>query len=181
MKNRELKTAIIILGCFLVFGFTAKYVYIKFIPSDMNKVSMDQAKYLGDKSVYQVAVIVSPPPPGSKPDDPGLLRRGDVLEVRPLDREFSDGEKNSYLIIKMELTPAEAEVLVRSKTKEAERPMATGNKATGTLLQTGKKRIITDLRQYGINLGKIGIKDDEYKGRVIEDRVFGDEVIRDRN
>lgn len=132
------------------------------------------------ESVYEVLVQLS----DEKVNDPvedarSSLKRGDVIAYVPEGHQWSDTERISYLIVRLKLTPEDAQKLMEPDTKPSSVKTPEGkDQPKDSLAQTETVRA----RKYQIDLGKLGEKDltinDLSKGQPTGDKVFGASVIR---
>lgn len=92
----------------------------------------------------------------------------------PGDHQFSTAEKEGMLIVKMDLTPAQTEVLTRAKEEE--------KTFWGEMKGRNEKEAPKQLkkRKYAVDLSKIGISEGDEKGREIEDRIFKWDIVLEK-
>lgn len=143
--------------------------------SESAGLTLPQASKTDPASRHKLLVQIETRPCPSQ-DSAGCFERGDVLLIKPGDWEFSDGEKEGFLIIQMDITEVQAEELVRSLDKEAqvELPQDEGEEETSPSSETLK------LRKYAVDLGEIGLRPDEGKGREITDEIYAWDVIKEK-
>ena len=120
------------------------------------------------KEVYEVAVQVRDQTnPDPEEDLRTSLKRGDAAVVFPEGHKWSDTERMSYLILKMEMSKKESKELVQSETELIEGPP--GEKAEENIVR---------LRTHTINLEHIGFNQDNVKdGQPFEDEIFEWNVV----
>jgi hypothetical protein len=142
-------------------------------PKSLHEMSFSEAGKIGEKKVMQVVIKINKITSNSK-NEPV---RGDVIMVAPEDKQWSDAEQEGFLIIKVNLTPDQAALLVQPKedlTKKTEE----NSKTEKFLMQ---QPAIIQARRYTIDLEKIGIGSDEERGKIISDKVFdGSNVVIDK-
>jgi hypothetical protein len=133
---------------------------------------MKEAEKNGKKTEMKILVQIAPPPPGSNPNDPSSTARGDILASYPADKEFSVAEKEGFLIINVELTEKEAELIVKPIQEMKEMEGINGS----------KKQKATNLKahRFGVNLSDIGISEDDFRGREINNKVYNDKMIYEK-
>jgi len=169
-----LKIAIIFLAFLILLGagFLAWRVFLKNKNSepDNNKLTMAAASKIGEIATHKLLVQIRKPADNSEKSN-GRYERGDVVLVAPADHGFSDAEKAGFLIIKMEITPKQAEILTLALQKDN----GTEDPKQNPLRESIKRR------KFYLDLAAIGISDDEEKGREIEDQVFKWDVLREKN
>lgn len=133
--------------------------------------AVNQAGKTGEKATHQLLAQIERPK-GNPEDMAGRYERGDIVMVAPAEKEWSDAEKTGFLILKMDLTPAQAELL----TSPLAEPNPEGaDKIEGDRPETGQKTL--KRRRFAVDLIKIGIAEEDEKGRVLEDKIFGAEII----
>lgn len=143
--------------------------------SDNKTITLPQAPKTDPVSRHKLLVQIENRPCPSD-DSAGCFERGDILLIKPGDWEFSDGEKEGFLILQMDMTEGQAETLVRSLDKEAEiePPQDEEENETPPSQETLK------LRRYAVDLGKVGLRPDEQKGREITDQVYNWNIIKEK-
>lgn len=143
--------------------------------SESAGLTLPQASKTDPVSRHKLLVQIENRPCPSQ-DSAGCFERGDILLIKPGDWEFSDGEKEGFLIIQMDITEGQAEDLVRSLEKEAEveAPQDEGEEETAPPSETLR------LRKYAVDLGKIGLRPDEQKGLEITDEVYTWDIIKEK-
>lgn len=153
----------------IVFGIYKGWKYYRSShPKAMEEVSFSEAGKNGEKKTYQALIKISKIGDNSGDD----VKRGDIVMTAPEDKEWSIAEKEGFLIIKISLTSDQAILLVQPKEESAEK-----NK---TNLETEEPPMPKQIaaRRFAVDLSKIGISEDEVRGKVISDKVFeGEEVI----
>lgn len=134
-----------------------------------DEVSLSQAAEMGEMVTQKLMVQIESPK-GNPEDLKGRYQRGDIVLIKPGDFEFSEAEKTGFLILHMDLTQKQAEILVRSKQIDSGKNGPGGEPQLDTLAR----------RQYKVSLEKIGIGDDDQKGREISDKIFKWDVIAEK-
>jgi hypothetical protein len=137
-------------------------------PKD-EKITLEQAAQIGEKTTHKLLVQIEEPK-GRPEDLKGRYERGDIVLIAPGDKEFSEAEVSGFLIIKMDLTEKQAEMLVRSKETETGEKDESGQPMTEQL-----KR-----RKYSVDLGKAGIAPDDFAGREISGRIFKWDIVSEK-
>ena len=112
-------------------------------------MTLKKASKIGEKATHKLLVQIE------KSRGEGRYERGDVVLTASSTKQFSPAEKSGFLIIKMDLTPKQAEILTRSLDKVSEELDPEGMPIRETL-----KR-----RKYAVDLEEIGIAEDDFKGR----------------
>lgn len=143
-------------------------------PNNPN-LSLSQAAKIGEVTTHKLMVQIEPskcPPEKSN----GCYERGDIIAIQPAERDFSDGEKESFLILKMDLTDKQAEILMHPEdkiSKPKDIPEGMDAKNIPPMRETIK------LRRYSVDLKKIGIAPDDYKGRVV-DTIYKWDIVKEK-
>ncbi|MDX9855990.1 MAG: hypothetical protein WC260_04255 [Candidatus Pacearchaeota archaeon] len=133
----------------------------------------------GEKARYEVLVSVrdemSPDP---EEDRRSSMKKGYVIGVYDEGQKWSDTERISFLILKMELTQEQKEKLTRPIEKESEREKSAEEKEREGEEDMKEMETIS-IREYKIDLEKIGFEDPNslLKGQPFEREVFGWEVV----
>jgi hypothetical protein len=127
----------------------------------LDKMTLNQAAREGQMVEMKLLVQIETPQ-GRADDANARLERGDVVLAKPADWQFSDAEKSGFLIIKVKVTPALADLMV----KPVEKIIDT-EKDTGAPIKETERR-----RKFAVDLNKIGIGKDDEKGREIADKTF---------
>jgi len=154
---------IIIAGGFLWWQKNSK-------PINNQKLTLKQASEMGEVVTHKLLVQIERPK-GSPENLQGRYERGDVVLVAPADKQFSDAEKTGFLILKMDLTPKQAEILTLSLQKD------TGQKD----LEKGPTQETLKRRKFYVDLEKINITNDDEKGREVGDQIFKWDILREKN
>ena len=116
-------------------------------------MTLKKAAKIGEKVTHKLLVQIQ----ASRGE--GRYERGDIVLTASSTKQFSPAEKSGFLIIKMDLTPKQAEILTRSLDKVSEELDPEGMPIRETI-----KR-----RKYAVDLEEIGIASDDYKGREINE------------
>lgn len=133
---------------------------------DLQKLTLEKAAREGEKTTLQLLIQIEKPK-GNSDDASGRHERGDVVLTAPADKEFSIAEKEGFLILKMDLTPKQVEILTLPMEEKINKKDPEGNPIRETL-----KR-----RKFAVDLGKIGISEDDEKGRVLEDKIYTWDIL----
>jgi hypothetical protein len=129
-------------------------------------VTLEEAAKMGEIITHKLMVQIEVPK-GKEEDLRGRYQRGDIVLIKPGDFEFSEAEKTGFLILKMDITEKQAEVLVRSLEKDTGEDDPDGRPRTETLAR----------RKFSVDLKRIGLADDDQKGREM-DQIFKWDVVR---
>lgn len=141
---------------------------------DPRQVSLKEAAKEGEMKTYKLLIQIENPK-GNPEDIKGRYERGDIVLTAPADRQFSQAEESGFLIIKMDLTQTQAEVLLRPQVEEKPLELFKKDDREGPEGPEPEKQI--KRRRYRVNLEKIGIAPDDFKGRVIDDKTFKWDVV----
>jgi hypothetical protein len=100
----------------------------------------------------------------------GCYERGDIVLIKDGQWEFSDAEKSGFLILHMDITDKQTEVLVRSI-----------EKTSGKKSKEGEPNMETvKMRKYAVDFQKIGIAGDDEKGREMGDKTWKWDVVKEK-
>lgn len=135
-----------------------------------DEISLSQAARIGEVTTHKLMVQIENPK-GNAADAGGRYERGDIILIKPGDFSFSDAEKESFLILHMDLTDKQAEVLVRALEKKTKLKDETGRRITEE----------TKRRKYSIDLNKVDIGNEAQKGREMDGMVYTWDVIDEKN
>lgn len=143
-----------------------------------NKISRDGGLAGGEKARYEVLVSVRDESnPDPEEDKRSSMKKGYVIGVYNEGQKWSDTERISFLILKMELTQEQKEKLTRPIEKEIKREKSPEEKREGE--EDMPEMETVSIREYKIDLEKIGFSDPDslLKGQPFADKVFGWEVV----
>lgn len=160
---------------FLLIGGGYKvWRYYRPDPNDPN-LSLAQAAKIGQVTTHLLLVQIEnrncPPAIAN-----GCYERGDIILIKPADFQFSDAEKAGFLILKMDLTDKQAEVLVQSLQQKAKnQPALSAGKTSGGQPLMDQLKI----RKYTIDLQKIDIGPDMTAGRVVN-AVYKWDIVKEK-
>lgn len=84
------------------------------------------------------------------------LKKGDVIAIFPEGHEWSDTEKNSYLIVKLKIKEKEMKKLTMAKTQKVERKKSEIGQENDKMERTEEETILA--RQYKLNLPEFDTK-----------------------
>ncbi|EKE19169.1 MAG: hypothetical protein ACD_9C00113G0002 [uncultured bacterium] len=138
------------------------------------KTELNRAGKEGEVKTLHLMVQINQPK-----GDPEIIaqgfQRGDIVLFSPEEKEFSIAEKEGFLIIKVRLTEAQANLLTSSFANEQEKfDPKKELKKTDEIKQK-------PLRSYFVDLEKIGIAKEEERGKVISDKVFEwKEIVKEK-
>lgn len=167
MSGKKLIIAAIILAAAGLATFT--FFKLKNKDKPLDKMTLEQAAKMGESATRKLMIQIESPK-GKAEDAAGMYERGDIILIMPADHQFSTAEKEGMLIVKMDLTEKQVEVMVQSLSKETKEKDETGKLKEETL-----KR-----RKYSADLAKVGIAPEDEKGREIEDKVFNWDIVREK-
>lgn len=142
------------------------------------KIFEGDSVFEGEKKKYEVLVSVRDETnPNPEEDKRSSMKKGYVIGVYDEGQKWSDTEKISYLILKMDLTQEQKEKLTRSIEKEVKREKTSEDREEGE-----EDRIETEvigIREYKIDLEEIGFSDPNslLKGQPFADKVFDWSVV----
>jgi hypothetical protein len=169
---RRRKWTIIVIIILVVFGGGYKAWRYYHPKADDQNLSLAQAAKIGTVTTHKLMVQIEnrncPPEIAS-----GCYERGDIVLIKDGGFEFSDAEKEGFLILHMDLTDKQAEVLVQSlqqKAKEQPKEKTPNGQPAMDQLK---------MRKYAVDLGKIGIGNDDQKGREV-DTVYKWDIIKEK-
>ncbi len=121
---------------------------------DINKL-LQKGKRLGTK-LYDVVIKVGDNTnPSSLDNDRGSYKHGDVVIIKPTGHQWTETEKNSFLIIQLYLRDSELHQLLRPKTRLTGRTDKEGNWLRETVGRRSEK----------IDLEKLGLSEKELNQR----------------
>ena len=160
----NMKKVLFVSGMILVAGIILGYGSFsswRLSQKDLHELSLDEAAKIGKETTLQLLIQIEKP----KGEEEGQLERGDVVLAMGEGHQFSIAEKTGFLVIKIRVTPKQAELL--------------------TLPSEEKKRKDDDAdnthqvkpRKFAVDLEKIGITDKDEKGRVIENKTFTGDIL----
>ena len=135
-------------------------------PKVPRRISMEEAGKIGKKETYQVVIKINRLKGGAG----GGLERGDVIMTAAEEKQWSQAEKDGFLIIKMNLTPEQAALLIEQKTGPHD--MEENEKEEKVLSESSDNG-----RRFAVDLRKMAIGDSEEKGKVIFDKIFETEDV----
>ena len=142
-------------------------------PNDPN-LSLTQAARIGQVTTHKLLVQIEnrncPPEIAN-----GCYQRGDIVLIKGGDFQFSDAEKSGFLILRMDLTDKQADVLVKSlEQKSANQPKpASGERNMPPVMD------MLAIRKYTVDLKKIGIADDMINGKEV-DTIYKWDVVKEK-
>lgn len=126
------------------------------------------------RSVYEALVQVNDQKASSPDEDKrSSLKKGDVIAVFPEGHPWTDTEKTSYLIVKIKMTPEDADKLTEPVTKEA------ANKSSGDN-NAGPQQETIQARKYHLNVNVPTVNDIMIKGQPYKDKIFDSGIIKNK-
>lgn len=107
------------------------------------------------------------------------LKKGDVIAIFPEGHEWSDTEKNSYLIVKLKIKEKEMKKLTMAKTQKVERKKSEIGQENDKMERTEEETILA--RQYRLNLPEFDTKKfwSDHQ-QPFADQLFGPEIITEK-
>lgn len=152
----------------------ALLIYTRYIHPDTGNpndyLTLKEAAGMGEVANYKLMVQIENPK-GNPEDETGRYQRGDIVLILPASHEFSPAEKSGFLIIQMDLTQKQTELLTMSLDEIKRERDENGQPKRETL-----KR-----RKFTVDLAKLGIGPEVQNGREIEDKTFKwEEVIKEK-
>jgi len=170
-QYKPTRLAIIIL-ILAAIGFSGwRYYQHKTDPNDSDMTLKEAAK-IGEVATHKLMVQIEPskcPPELMN----GCYERGDIVVILSGGRDFSDGEKAGFLILNMDLTPKQAELLMRPSEKESKEKPKDMPKDAPPMMEQVK------IRRYAVDLARIGIGSDIKTGQVV-DSIYKADIIREK-
>lgn len=131
-----------------------------------DKLTLQEAAKIGEVTTHKVMVQIENPN-GSPEDLKGRYQRGDIVMAVSGEKQFSEAEKTGFLIIKMDLTDKQGELLMRPQEKILSEKDEMGQRIRESVAR----------RKYAVDLEKIGISGGDQRGREIEDKIFKWDVV----
>jgi len=134
----------------------------------IDKLSLAQAAKMGTKTTHELLIQIE-----NSKCNPAMshtcYQRGDVVLTVEGEKQWSEAETEGFLIIKMDLTPTEAQLLVH--------PLETlSDKKTND--PSGRPNFDQkQLRRFAVDLTKIGIGAEDQSGRLVEDKIFTSDML----
>lgn len=122
------------------------------------EVTLEEAAKIGVATTHRLMVQIEIPK-GKEEDVAGRYQRGDIVLIKEGDFQFSPAETTGFLILNMDLTEKQADILIKAKMEDKG-----GTDDNGRPIMENVAR-----RHYAIDLKKIGISDDDYRGREIKE------------
>lgn len=129
-------------------------------------VSLSRAAKIGEATTQKLMVQIENPK-GNPEDVKGRYQRGDIVLIKPGNFEFSEAEKTGFLILHMDLTEKQAEILVKSKQADTGKDDPGGRPQLENLAR----------RRYAVDLGKVGISGNDQGGREITDKIYTWDIL----
>jgi len=131
--------------------------------------SLKEAAKMGEIATHKLMIQIEAPK-GREEDMSGRYERGDIVLIFPADHQFSLAEKEGFLIVQMDLTPTQAEILTRAKAESL------GGEASKLEAPKTLKR-----RKFTVDLSKLGIAPEDRTGREIGDKIFSWDVVTEKS
>lgn len=167
-KKKFLLVIIIIAAIFaaVIFAITAK------VKEDKKPENQPQ--------IYEALVnIVDEKASDPVEDARSSLKKGDVIAIFPEGHEWSDTEKNSYLIVKLKIKEKEMKELTVAKTRKVEGKKSEVGQENSQMDKTEEETILA--RQYRLNLPEFDTKKfwSDHQ-QPFADQLFGQEIIEEK-
>ena len=107
------------------------------------------------------------------------LKKGDVIAIFPEGHEWSDTEKNSYLIVKLKITEKEMKDLTVAKTQKIEGKKSEIGQENDKMEKTEEVTILA--RQYRLNIPEFDTKKfwSDHQ-QPFAGQIFGQEIIEEK-
>lgn len=160
----------------LVLAFGGYKVWKNFYPDpNSQNLTLSQAGRIGEVTTHKLMVQIE-----NKNCHPqmqnGCYERGDIVLIKDGAWEFSGAEKDGFLILHMDLTEKQAEILVRSleEKSKVQPPKDKELKDAPETMETLK------MRKYAVELSKIGIGPDDQKGRENNDTIYKWDIVKEK-
>ena len=128
-------------------------------PKDPRELTLEDAAKEGERQEMKLLVQMAS---GGE----GRFERGDIVLAAPAEKEFSLAEKEGFLILKVSLTPKQAELLTLS---------LQGGEKGGN----GMKKDIAR-RKFRVDLERAGIPAEQEAGREITEKTFSDDILEEK-
>lgn len=167
------KTIAAILAVVFVIGgfFIWRTIHQRNQIPQLDRLTLSEAAKMGDKANYQMLIQIQ----NSNCEQVvanSCLQRGDVVLIASADKEWSPAEEEGFLIIKIELTPKQAELMTQPLEKISDK--AKGDPKQGPMFDQIQRR------KFAVDLVKMGIASDDQKGRIISDKVFTADILKEK-
>jgi hypothetical protein len=161
-KNLLLASVALVILFGSVYGI---YRYRQWLYRDEN-LTLSRAAKVGEVTTHKLMVQIEEPRSAQ-----GRYERGDIVMATPGDKEFSEAEKGGFLILRMDITEKQAEILMRSLMEK------TGEKdELGKPIESMAKR-----RKHAIDLSEIGIAADDFRGREMTDKIWKWDIVIEKD
>lgn len=133
------------------------------------ELTLSGAAKIGEQKTMQVLVQIFEPK-GNPEAIKGSYKRGDIIQLADENKKWSTAEQEGFLIIKIKITQAQADLLTQSLEKSTGKKQEDG--------QVEKEQL--QLRRFSVDLGKIGVSPDEQKGRMVDKIFEWEDVIKEK-
>lgn len=157
-------------------GFGGYKIWKNYRPDPNSQdLSLSQAGRIGEVTTHKLLVQIENK---NCPQDlqNGCYERGDIVLIKDGKWEFSDAEKAGFLILHMDLTDKQAEVLVQSLEEKSkiQPPKDEKEKNSPEMMETLK------MRKYAVDLAKISIGPDDQKGRENSGTIYKWDIVKEK-
>ncbi|MDR3583224.1 MAG: hypothetical protein P4L62_02605 [Candidatus Pacebacteria bacterium] len=144
-----------------IFGYR-KYQRSKLVAQMTDsQVSLSQAATMGKATAHKLLVQIENTkcPVGQTSQ---CYQRGDIVLIMPSNHQFSLAEKTGFLILLVDLTDKQAEILTQATQKDTGKNGPDGRPILDT----------TARRRYAMDLSKVGISPNDQKGQEITGKTY---------
>jgi len=148
----------------------AAMIFFHFRSGGNSDPAVSKAGKEGKKVEMKLLVQIAPPPTKGRTNPEERFKRGDIVLTALPDAEFSRAEKEGFLIIKVKINEAQA-ALITAAPKSAQAELDQKENEIPPLAEKLPRR------RYAVDLAQIGIAPDDFQGREINDKIYGEEII----
>lgn len=142
--------------------------------------TLQEAGKMGELATNKLMVQIENPK-GNAEDIKGRYERGDIVLIMPADHQFSPAEKEGFLILQMDITPSQAQILTQSLQEQKMDSTSSPLKAFWqNIINSNEPGKNLKRRKFTVDLAKIGIVPNDQKGREIEDKIFSWDIITEK-
>jgi hypothetical protein len=161
-------------------GFGGYKIWKNYRPDPNSQdLSLSQAGRIGEVTTHKLMVQIENrncPPEMQN----GCYERGDIVLIKDGKWEFSDAEKAGFLILHMDLTEKQSEILVQSLEQKSKIQPPKDEKQPGGEKNAPPAMETLKMRKYAVELSKIGINPDDQKGREVGDKAYKWDVVKEK-
>lgn len=142
--------------------------------------TLQEAAEIGEAATHKLMVQIENPK-GRAEDLAGRYERGDIVLIFPANHQFSTAEKEGFLILQMDLTPMQAQLLTQSLREQKMDSTSSPLKAFWqNVINSKEPEKNLKRRKFTVDLAKIGIAPDDQKGREIDDQIFNWDIVTEK-